>query len=100
MPLNTSPPNGVSVSRFVCRRTSAWALRKSSKPKQPKGRKHALAVRRLINDRGRYEGTVIDIRSDRLCDVLIELNDGVENLDLDRSEPQVRAPPSDAYSIS
>ncbi|KAI0062759.1 P-loop containing nucleoside triphosphate hydrolase protein [Artomyces pyxidatus] len=71
-------------------RTSSYALRKTAKPKTTgsKNRKLALVVRRLIDERGRYTGTEIDIKSSALCDVLVQINEGVESLDLSRREPK------------
>lgn len=77
----------------VLRRTFSYALRKTSKPKKPKKtqqRRYALAVRRLIDERGRHVQDIIDIKSPRLCEVLQEINEGVEGIDLSRSEPEVR----------
>ncbi|KAH7104373.1 P-loop containing nucleoside triphosphate hydrolase protein [Auriculariales sp. MPI-PUGE-AT-0066] len=71
-------------------RTFSYELRKTIKPKKTgKARKHALTVRRLIDERGRYKGTLIDIKSAALCDVLIDINEGVEGIDLSSNEPEV-----------
>ncbi|KLO10225.1 P-loop containing nucleoside triphosphate hydrolase protein [Schizopora paradoxa] len=73
-------------------RTFSYALRKTSKPKKPKKvrqRRYAITVRRLIDERGRHVQDIIDISSPRLCEVLIEINEGVEGTDLSRSEPEV-----------
>ncbi|KAI0046458.1 P-loop containing nucleoside triphosphate hydrolase protein [Auriscalpium vulgare] len=71
-------------------RISSYSYRKSSKPKEIKARKHklALVVVRLIDDRGRYARTAIKIKSTRLRDVLVEVNEGVEGLELNREEPE------------
>ncbi|KZV69065.1 P-loop containing nucleoside triphosphate hydrolase protein [Peniophora sp. CONT] len=69
-------------------RTFSYKLRKTIKPKEKKikERKHALVVRRLIDERGKHTGTVIDIKSPALCEVLLEINAGVEGLELSRHE--------------
>lgn len=81
----------------LIRRTFSYVLRKTSKPKKPKKmrqRNYALVVRRLIDERGRHVQDIIDIKSPRLCDVLQEINEGVENIDLSRSEPEVSDSPN------
>ncbi|TFK72377.1 P-loop containing nucleoside triphosphate hydrolase protein [Pluteus cervinus] len=70
-------------------KTRSYALRKTAKPQKPKAShgKRALIVRRRFNVRGQYTGTVIDIKSPKLCEVLLGINEGVEGLDLSRYEP-------------
>ncbi|TFK72379.1 P-loop containing nucleoside triphosphate hydrolase protein [Pluteus cervinus] len=70
-------------------RTNVYALRRTAKPQKPKAshKKCSLIVRRRFDDRGRYMNTVVDIKSPQLCDVLLEINEDVEGLDLDRHEP-------------
>jgi len=46
-------------------------------------------MRRRIDSRGRYVGSTIDIKSQRLCNVLLDINNGVESLELSRNEPEV-----------
>ena len=82
--LNSSRP-------AISSRTFKTALRKTSKPKQKtRNSKHALVVRRKIDDRGRYRETVIDITSPALCEVLLKINEGVEGLELALHQPRVR----------
>ncbi|KAI0033879.1 P-loop containing nucleoside triphosphate hydrolase protein [Vararia minispora EC-137] len=75
----------------MLRRTFSNNLRKSSKPKKAnrRDRKYALVVRRLIDERGRHHDTAIDIKSDALCQVLQDINEGVESLELSQNAPQV-----------
>ncbi|EJD45515.1 P-loop containing nucleoside triphosphate hydrolase protein [Auricularia subglabra TFB-10046 SS5] len=51
--------------------------------------KYALVVRRIIDDRGRYEATAIDIKSPPLRDVLREINENVRGVDLSGTSPQM-----------
>ncbi|EEB90628.1 hypothetical protein MPER_11139, partial [Moniliophthora perniciosa FA553] len=70
------------------RRTFSDTLRKTAKPaKKLSDRKPVLTVRRLINTKGEYQETVIDVRSPALCDVLVEINKDVEGLTLTRNPP-------------
>lgn len=50
-------------------------------------KKPVLVVRRIMDSKGRYSRTEIDIRSQELCAVLIEIHRGAEGLDLLRSSP-------------
>ncbi|VDB95411.1 unnamed protein product [Peniophora sp. CBMAI 1063] len=70
--------------------TFTYRLRKTAKPKEKKvkERKHAVVVRRLIDQNGNHTKTVIDIKSALLCEVLLEINAGVQGLDLSRHEPE------------
>ncbi|OAX38624.1 P-loop containing nucleoside triphosphate hydrolase protein [Rhizopogon vinicolor AM-OR11-026] len=64
------------------------ASTRSPKPsKKLNHKKPVLVVRRLINSKGQYIGTEIDIKSVTLCEVLIEIHKDVEGLELMRSEP-------------
>jgi hypothetical protein len=75
----------------IHRRTFSYNLRKTSKPKKVnrRGRKYALVVRRIIDEKGRYRDTTVDIKSDALCRVLLDINAGVEGLELTKNEPEV-----------
>ncbi|KAF8521951.1 P-loop containing nucleoside triphosphate hydrolase protein [Hysterangium stoloniferum] len=55
--------------------------------KQNNKKKHVLVVRRIINYKGQHQGTEVDIKSPVLCEVLQEINKGVEGLKLNRSPP-------------
>lgn len=73
-------------------RSFSYSLRKTNKPKKAaraKQSKYTLVVRRLIDDRGRYQGTVIDIKSLPLRDVLREINEHVEGVDLSGTSPEM-----------
>ncbi|KZT72256.1 P-loop containing nucleoside triphosphate hydrolase protein [Daedalea quercina L-15889] len=71
-------------------RTFSDARRKTSKPRPaPAKSRYALIVRRLIDERGRHTGDVIDIKSPQLLEILLSINDGVEGLNLGRSEPEI-----------
>ncbi|KAG2060596.1 P-loop containing nucleoside triphosphate hydrolase protein [Suillus hirtellus] len=50
-------------------------------------KKPVLVIRRVMDIKGRHAKTEIDIRSQELCEVLIEIHRGVEGLDLLRSSP-------------
>lgn len=50
-------------------------------------KKPVIVVRRIIDSKGRYSRTEIDIRSQELCEVLIEIHRGVEGLGLLKSSP-------------
>ncbi|KAF8333810.1 P-loop containing nucleoside triphosphate hydrolase protein [Amanita rubescens] len=69
-------------------RTFSTKLRKSVKKQKEREHKYAIVTRRLIDDRGRHYDTVIDIKSARLCNVLLDINKGVEDLALSRKEPE------------
>lgn len=60
-------------------------LRKSNKPKRDrtKGR-YALVVKRVIDERGRYDETQIEIESKKLLDLLLGINDDVEGCSLSK----------------
>ncbi|KAL2835298.1 P-loop containing nucleoside triphosphate hydrolase protein [Aspergillus cavernicola] len=62
-------------------RSNDWKLKKTAKKEKQKNVKGAvLVVRRLIDFKGRYSRTEIDIKSSVLVEVLRELNPGVESL--------------------
>lgn len=62
-------------------RTFSTALRKTSKepakPKTKSNRKSVLRVRRIIDSKGRYDHTKVDIMSTRLREVITEINNAV-----------------------
>ncbi|KAF7338400.1 p-loop containing nucleoside triphosphate hydrolase protein [Mycena venus] len=68
-------------------RTFSYKLRKSVKQKKEQKTKYAIVIRRQIDSRGRYRSTVLDIKSTDLCSVLLDINKGVEDLELSRAEP-------------
>lgn len=73
-----------------CRRTFAYTLRKTAKPKRRGHKTLTLFVIRKINHKGIYEETIIEIKSAVLCEVLLDINKGVEGLELTRDPPLVR----------
>ncbi|THU77218.1 P-loop containing nucleoside triphosphate hydrolase protein [Dendrothele bispora CBS 962.96] len=61
-------------------RTFSVTLRKTSKTEQAKkinGKDPVLVIRRIINHKGQYQRTDVDIRSLRLRDVFVEMNKDV-----------------------
>lgn len=74
------------------RRTFQTELRKSSKSdaaRKISKKKPILLVKRLINSRGQFEGKDIDILSQPLLQVFLDINEDVEGLDLTVYEPTV-----------
>ncbi|KAK0464301.1 P-loop containing nucleoside triphosphate hydrolase protein [Desarmillaria tabescens] len=62
------------------RRSFSTTLRRTSKPKKPKtksSKKPVLVVRRLIDSKGRHNGTEVDIMSTGLRDIIAEINNDV-----------------------
>ena len=76
------------------RRTFAFTLRKTAKPKKRSHKTLTLFVIRYISYKGVYERTQIEIKSAVLCEVLLEINKGVEGLELTRDPPSVRKLPN------
>ncbi|KZV92766.1 P-loop containing nucleoside triphosphate hydrolase protein [Exidia glandulosa HHB12029] len=73
------------------RRTSQYTWRKTNKSKKKPIRpaKYAILVRRLIDERGRFQGTALEIKSAALCDVLRQINEEVEGVDLTGPSPEL-----------
>lgn len=46
-------------------------------------------ILRHIDYRGRYTHTTVDIKSVRLANVLLDINKGVEDIEISRAEPHV-----------
>lgn len=46
-------------------------------------------IKRQIDPRGQYRFSVVEIKSARLRDVLLDINKGVEDIELGRAEPGV-----------
>jgi hypothetical protein len=69
-------------------------LRKTAKPavKKHSAKKTTLLVRRKIGSKGQHTGTVVDIKSQALCEILRAINKDVEGLELTRDPPEVRRP--------
>lgn len=80
------------------RRTCSTKLEKTIKPddklfsKRYSRRKPVLVIRRIIDYKGRHERTVVDIRSQFVANALIEINKDVEDLDLNKTPPEVHSP--------
>lgn len=74
-------------------RFSTTVYKKTNTTKQSKHlrrldqKKPVIVVRRVMDSKGRHTKTEIDIRSQELCEVLMEIHRGVEGLDLLRSSP-------------
>ncbi|KAK7047184.1 hypothetical protein VNI00_006850 [Paramarasmius palmivorus] len=68
-------PEGSTSPSAPEERTFADTLRKTAKPtKKLSARQPVLFVRRIINTKGEYTNTVVDVRSPALCQVLVEIN--------------------------
>jgi hypothetical protein len=64
---------------------------KSAKPrKKVDNKKPILVVRRRFDYKNRHVSTKVDIKSKGLANVLIQCNDGVEDLGLNQNPPCVR----------
>ncbi|KAG9231384.1 P-loop containing nucleoside triphosphate hydrolase protein [Amylocarpus encephaloides] len=68
-------------------RTYEWKLVKSAKPRKKSNKKPVLVVRRTFNYKNQHTGTFVDIKSKELTDALIECNEDVEGLGLNKSPP-------------
>ncbi|KAF9489070.1 P-loop containing nucleoside triphosphate hydrolase protein [Pleurotus eryngii] len=79
--------------RYYDVRTFSYVYRKSNKPVESKfskkmsQKKKALLVVREIDSRGRFSGTKVEIKSPALCQLLIDINAGMENLELNITDP-------------
>ena len=87
--------------RFLAlRRTYSTKLVKSGKPdKQLDEKKPVPVERRIINHKGQLTHTEVDVKSQALCDILIEINKDVECLSLKKEPPFVRVPTLQLKSI-
>ncbi|KAI9713538.1 MAG: hypothetical protein M1820_000920 [Bogoriella megaspora] len=85
----------------VFRRTYQYKLIKSAKPEKSKssGKNAALVVRRIINSKGQHVKTEVDIQSRTLTAVLIEINEAVDGLSLNKV-PAVAQPELFFYNRS
>jgi hypothetical protein len=54
--------------------------------------KTALVVRRIISTKGIVASIEVDIKSSLLNDVLLDINEDVEGLSLNKTPPMVRSP--------
>lgn len=76
------------------RRTFTTKFERTVKPADILNRKYrkrnpVLVVRRIIDYKGRYNGTVVDVMSKVVADILFDINKDVENLTLNQVPPQV-----------
>ncbi len=71
-------------------------LRKSNKPTKSKfsKKKTVLTVMRIINAKGRHERTTVEIKSQHLFELLLDINSNMDELVEGRSPPTVRPPPN------
>jgi hypothetical protein len=70
--------------RTILRKTRKQTTKASKK-------KYAILVRRIIDEKGRYVGKEVDVKSHGIRDVLRETNLDVEGLNLTKNEPVVCA---------
>lgn len=75
---------------FVYRRTYTTKLVKTGKDKSLDRKKPVLVERRIINHKGIHTHTEVDVKSQQLRDILIDLNKEVEGLSLKKEPPFVR----------
>lgn len=73
-------------------RSFSYKHRKTTKQKQSKNKsaKHAIIVGRVISSKGQHVDTLVEIQSQVLCNVLLEINEGVEGLELSLSQPRTK----------
>ncbi|KAF8532083.1 P-loop containing nucleoside triphosphate hydrolase protein [Gautieria morchelliformis] len=86
----TPPQNRIArYDQYFDLRTFSDTLRKTHKPvkKRVSDKKPALIVVRIINHKGQLERTEIEIKSQALCDVLMDINSDVQGLELNRNPP-------------
>lgn len=81
----------MSLELTFYRRSFTYKHRKTSKEKPRKNRltKHAIILGRVISSKGHHVDTIVEIKSVALRDVLLEINDGVEGIELSLTEPKV-----------
>ena len=75
---------------MALRRTYSTKLVKSGKPDKKLDKKKPVLVERcIVNHKGQHNDTEVDVRSQALCDILIEINKDVEGLSLKKEPPFV-----------
>lgn len=81
-----------STTKIVFSQKSQVRLIKSVKSdsKKQSGRKAVLVVRRLIDDKGFHTKTEVDLKSNRVAEVMREINSDVEEISLRTIPPVVR----------
>ncbi|KAF7302929.1 AAA family [Mycena kentingensis (nom. inval.)] len=90
---NPPPSRILRYDEYFDLRTFAKTLRKTAKSAHSKklnSKKPVLVVRRLINEKGRHNGTEIDVKSAALCQVLLEINSDVEGLSMTFHNPVIQ----------
>lgn len=65
---------------------------KTGKDKSLDRKKPVLVERRIINHKGIHTHTEVDVKSQKLRDILIDINKDVEGLSLKKEPPFVRLP--------
>ena len=80
---------------FLIRSPTRWTysttLRKSPRAvDKTVGKKYPLIVKRVMDEKGLYSHTTVDIKSRHILDLLKELNADVDGLELHKSQPRVR----------
>ncbi|KAK1236511.1 hypothetical protein PQX77_000240 [Marasmius sp. AFHP31] len=78
------------IQRLDCLRAFSYTLRptKKAKPKKTSSKKPVLTVKRHINYKGQHVGTEVEILSQALGDLLLEINNNVEELKLTEVPPK------------
>lgn len=85
-------PNITQPGIFGYRRTLSTTRRKTNKPAKSKlnsRKRPVLVVVRKINNKGHHSGTVIEIKSQVLFELLLNINENVDTLVEGRSPPIV-----------
>nr|GAT46316.1 AAA family [Mycena chlorophos] len=76
-----APPRILRYDQYFDLRTFSTTLRKTAKApntsKKLSSKKPVLVVRRLIDEKGRHEGTEVDVKG-ALCEIMLEILDDVE----------------------
>ncbi|KAF8328284.1 SNF2 family N-terminal domain-containing protein [Amanita rubescens] len=80
------------IAQFDYYRTFSYKLRKSVKQKEEQEHKYTIVIKWPIGSKGQYLRSIINIKSPHLCNVLLDINKGVEDLALNRKEPEQSAP--------
>lgn len=78
---------------FCVRRTYTKKLVKTGKEKSLDRKKPVLVERRIVNHKGIHTHTEVDVKSQKLREVLIDINEAVEGLSLKKEPPFVRSSP-------
>ncbi|CAK5275284.1 unnamed protein product [Mycena citricolor] len=90
-PQPVSHPRIVRYDQYFDLRTFSTTLRKTNKAVKRSSKKSVLIVRRIIDEKGRYSHTEVDIRSPILLQTILDLNVDTEGLSLTRNNPTIKA---------